>query len=324
MQAPYNYVLPPGKSLGLKVVHSDGRPEFKNADGFLWDLTPGGETVAQNWSPDPLDGGGLHLWAWAQGEIWYSSIWRSDDVLWLVVEYETAEAVEMRGMVKVPKCLTVAISADRAEVAEFIRHYTPEVEKKELSFFESRTVGDLTTVAVGVGGWVVAGDYCEIRAGDASIVCAGAYCSITAGNAYPLGDIMTKVTAGKGSRVYAADEGNVEVGDDGIAQVGNCGLAKAGDRGRAIAGTDGLAIVGRDGEALVGEGGIGRAGENSKIHISWYDGERDRVRTRILYVGEDEIKPDTFYGVGANGDVKEVADTERVSHFYSFYYGRDI
>lgn len=82
-----NYKLLPGRSLGLKVVYSDGRPEYDPAPkDFRWNLELGGITKAPDWIEEAVAENGLHVWHWAQGNPHLSSLWRKNPI-WLAVEY---------------------------------------------------------------------------------------------------------------------------------------------------------------------------------------------------------------------------------------------
>lgn len=169
-----NYVLLEGKSLGLKVAYEDGKPESWYApEGFRWNLTLGGETVAPDWDPEPVCGGGLHVWEWAQGNIRASSIWYRPDVIWTAVEYETASTVDLKEEIKVPKCKTVAVSSDRKEVISFIQGLTPE--EKRGPVLDALVVeaeegiaiaGDGRAAVAGKGGAAIAGRYGLAIAGE--------------------------------------------------------------------------------------------------------------------------------------------------------------
>lgn len=237
-----NYKLPPGRSLGLKVVYPDGRPELWFLEDFRWSLELGGTTEALEWESSQHWDGGLHVWEWAQGFLGISGLWRDRDPegVWLAVEYDTSSAVVRGRRTKVPKYRIIAFGGDKKEVVSFIKDHTPE-EKRGLFLFEERTV----------------------------------------------------------------EEGDVEVGDGGIAIVRGKGTAKAGPYGTAFAGNGGTAIAGGWGRAEAGEGGTAmlwlegtaKAGAGGKL-ISLY-------HSREYLIGENGVKPDTFYTFDVSGNPVE-------------------
>lgn len=248
-----SYVLPEGCNLGLKVVHGNGKPEsWRAAIGFRWNLTLGGWTEAPDWKLAQKCGGGLHLWEWAQGDLRASKIWLRPDVIWLAVEYESSEAVDLNGKIKVPKCRTVAVSPDKMEIVSFIKHHTP-AEKQGLFLFDGKTVEE--------------GD---VEVGDGNT-------AITKGNG-------TAVAGWLGTAI-AGDGGSAFVGMGGVAVAGHKGFAYVGERGVASAGDKGVASVGPDGKAKAGVGG--------KLVFRYWD--------QTFYVGQNGIKPDTFYELNGSG-----------------------
>jgi hypothetical protein len=74
--------------------------------------------------------------------------------------------------------------------------------------------------------------------------------------------------------------------------------ATAGDMGTATAGDGGTATAGDRGTAKSGPVGI--------IVIRWWDAKAVRFRLAVGYVGEDGIKPDTFYQCDDAGKLIEV------------------
>jgi hypothetical protein len=57
---------------------------------------------------------------------------------------------------------------------------------------------------------------------------------------------------------------------------------------------------------MVGESGTAKTGSVGIIAVRWYDDEHERYRLTVGYVGEDGIKPDTFYRAEKNGKLVEV------------------
>ena len=87
-------------------------------------------------------------------------------------------------------------------------------------------------------------------------------------------------------------------GDAGHASAtGHAGHASATGRyGHASA-------TGYDGHASAGQNGRSRSAEGGIISILWHDGKRPRIA--VGYIGEDGIKPNTWYEV-VNGKLTEV------------------
>lgn len=284
------YVIPEGKHLGLKVVFPGGKPEYLLAPEEFkgWNLVPGGETEAFDWYPSLVCGGGLHLWAWAQGDLSVSAIWGRSDVLWLAVEYEASSAVDLGGKVKVPKCKTLAVSSDRKEIVSFIKLHTPP-EKQGLFFFEERIVeeGD---VEVGDGGTAISlSGVAKARAGFAGRA------EVASGSAHA-GNRGTAIVQGNGIAI-ARDKGYAKAGDNGIAIVGAAGLAEVGDGGSAQAGPNGKAKAGNRGRArIVGGGGTAEVGANGAAAAGV--GSRICFQGLEFFVGQEGIEPDTFYELG--------------------------
>ena len=93
----------------------------------------------------------------------------------------------------------------------------------------------------------------------------------------------------------AGESGTATAGESGTATAGNYGTATAGYRGTATAGYRGTATAGYRGTATAGNYGTATAGESGEIRIQYYDSKANRYRTKVGYVGEDGIKPETKY-----------------------------
>lgn len=257
------YKVPPGYALGLAVVYADGTPVLDTH----WNLEVGATIT-----------GCLQLWAWGQGVTLSSNICHRSDTVWMAVEYEIASAEPLEEGIKVPQGKIVFLEKTtgdsppytkaRSSAATFIWKHAPPEEAAQTCFAKAE-VGEYDMVAVG--------DFGEAIAGVGGCATVGNY-------------------------------GNALAGDKGYAHAGEGGFAQAGDRGEAIAGAGGVAIAGHKGRALVGKGGTAIAGDGSWVRvgvggmgkagvggvlylaIGEYEGGY-----RTLHVGEDGIKPYTYY-----------------------------
>jgi hypothetical protein len=118
--------------------------------------------------------------------------------------------------------------------------------------------------------------------------------------------LQARAPAGK-----AITKGTATAGDRGTATAGDRGTATAGDRGTATAGDRGTATAGDSGTATAGDRGTAKTGDLGVVAIRWWDRKAadgaGRFRVAIGYVGEDVIKPNTFYVVDEAGKLIEKA-----------------
>jgi hypothetical protein len=103
----------------------------------------------------------------------------------------------------------------------------------------------------------------------------------------------------------AGSYGTATAGYRGTATAGSYGTATAGDGGTATAGYRGTATAGDGGTATAGYRGTATAGFRGEIRVRWWDGQADRYRTAIAYVGEDGIVAGRKYRCEA-GKIVEV------------------
>ena len=98
-----------------------------------------------------------------------------------------------------------------------------------------------------------------------------------------------------------------QIGSSGdSARIGSSGdsaqIGSSGDSAR-IAATGEKAVI-----ACAGRGTKAKAGPDGVIALSWFDETADRPRISVAYVGEDGIKPDTFYRLDEAGAFVEADD----------------
>lgn len=260
-----NYIRPEGCSLGLKVVYPDGSTRHSHIwnNQFRWSITPGGWTEAHDWDPTPKSEGGLHVWAWARGNRDASDLWDTMGVLWLAVEYDD------RGSVKTGYRETELKVRKAKTVA------VSNDRREVINFIRAHTPKEKQGPLI----------YEEqiVEEGDATV------------EGYGVAIVRGKGTARVGDYGVAKALGN-----GGIAVAGSHGRAVVGDGGTATAGYAGTAVAGDGGTASVGTGGSAKAGEGGKLEIMWY--KEGNHYTKTLFVGQDGIKPDTFYGLDGDGN----------------------
>lgn len=121
--------------------------------------------------------------------------------------------------------------------------------------------------------------------------------------------------------IAEAEEGSYKIavaGEYGKALVGFRGAALVDRKGVAIAGREGIAIVaGSWGHAIAGDLGVAianffstaQAGQKGEIHIRYFDIKTQRCRTKIGYIGENELKPNTPYRLNDQHEFEEVRDS---------------
>jgi len=296
-------------SLVLRVC----RPDFTSYGGFTWPSEIGAEVFAYDWHHNKACGNGLHGWQYGHGNHACAKYWEDPDAKWLVLEVRSSDIVMLDGKCKFPSA-RVRFIGSKAEAADFIIANEPNALASAV-IGACRQVGKGEAVQVAALGTAIASDGGTARAGAFGTAIAG-HCGTAVTDCYG------KSIAGDEGTAIAGYRGTAEVGDDGTAMVdsygkakaGKDGVARAGDGGKAEVGDGGTAEVSHYGEARAGDGGTAKAGENGtamagnygEIHIKWWDDDAQRYRTKIGYVGEDGIKPDTAYRLNGNHEFEEV------------------
>ncbi|NLC23632.1 MAG: hypothetical protein GX776_04060 [Oxalobacter sp.] len=136
------------------------------------------------------------------------------------------------------------------------------------------------------------------------------------------GNCATAATSGNASQSYSSGYYSraAASGNNSIAEaMGNCSAAAAAGNNcvaeamgsyskSAVSGNGSMASAsGRESIAVVaGLYGKAKAGENGAFALPWRDGRQIRITVGV--VGENGIKPDTWYRVNSLGQLVEVTD----------------
>jgi hypothetical protein len=289
---------------------------------FLWPDQVGAIVKSETWNPEPDCGGGLHGLVGGNGGT--DLLCQHLDAVWYAFESvdekgnpSDAEAVVIDGQKgKCHRAIIRTIGTRDEATAWLVKAGCPQVA------YSTITVGDFTTGT--------AGDRSKVTAGVASTASAGYYSTVaadTCGNAIArdyseatVGRFGTAISGDK-SEATADDYGIALAGHHGTAKAGAYGTAKTGDYGTSTVGNWGTAIAGNNGTATAGYGGTAIAGLPGYNHAGYNgtaiadcngmaivgnDGKakgkdystlifQDGQNVRTAIVGQNGIKPDTFY-----------------------------
>jgi hypothetical protein len=240
------------------------KPDMTSYNGFVWPKE--GPVECPDWDPKPQCGNGLHgaLWGEGDGALFNSN----DDAVWQVVEID--EWVKLGGKVKFPRG-NVVHTGTRLSATSFIRENgakgTVIGDFVTVGNREIASTGDLGTAIAGVFGTAVSCYNGTAKTGDFGIATVG-------------------------------DRGSAISGDYGIATAGKRAIATVGDCGSATAGDYGIATAGNHGTATAGNHGTAAAGANGIIQIKYFD--KNRIRMKVGYIGEDGLEPNVKYKLNDN------------------------
>ncbi len=260
---------------------------------FVWPRE--GPVSCNDWDPTPKCGHGLHGALRGEGDGRMFN-WE-DDAVWMVVEVESSEVVDLGGKVKFPRG-NVILAGSRDEAIALMQELYPH----SVVIGGTATAGDDGTATAGYRGTATAGDYGTATAGYRGTATAGYRGTATAGDdgtatagddgTATAGDYGT-ATAGYRGTATAGDYGTATAGYYGTATAGYRGTATAGDYGTATAGDDGTATAGDYGTATAGDYGTATAGDDGTIVIKYWNGKR--YKFKIGYIGEDNLEPNKPY-----------------------------
>jgi hypothetical protein len=262
-------------------------PDGSSYNGFSgWKLDVGARTEAPDWRPTADCGNGLHCNADGLGD--WSLLSSDAGAILGIVRYDPALAVDLEGKIKAPWMETVMTTrtASRASIMGFIAGQARQRIAEAVA-------GASTASAAGYGGHASA-------AGSRGHASAAGY----GGHASAAGYGGHASAAGYGGHASAAGDGGhaSAAGDGGHASA-------AGDGGHASAAGD-HAIA-----AALGIQGAAQAAETGAIMLAAY-GQWNGKAYPLLAVfagmvgqtyGSTTVKPNTLYGLKADGSLFEVA-----------------
>ncbi len=203
-----DYTLPAGKALVLRVIHADR----SSSRGFVWPEV-GGIAKAPDWDPEPVCGGGLHGWLWAQGSVNGSGAdWGFTEAgaIWLVLEVNVADVVAIDGgqKVKFPEAL-VLFAGRASECSDFIsKHLVGQIAQGLVA--GTATAGYRGTATAGDRGTATAGHSGTATAGHSGTATAGHRGTATAGDSGSI--LLRRWHAKKDKYVWVVGE----IGEDGL------------------------------------------------------------------------------------------------------------
>lgn len=170
------------------------------------------------------------------------------------------------------------------------------IEEQKIGYVIEKGSGQ--KVVVGHYGKAITDEYGISISGDFGVSVSGYKGKSISGYAgESIGSFDSEAITGNYGKATARNFSKATAGLFGMAQVDSWGIAIAGENGIAIAGEESIAIVGEYGKA--------KAGYNSQIQLHY---KVKRVpKVKILYTGDNDIKPDVFYQI-VNGEVEMVGN----------------
>ncbi len=277
--------------------------DMTSKKGFVW---PDVGEVAEcpDWKPIAECGNGLHGWLYGQGDHDCSN-YLSADSKWLVVEVVLADVVMLGGKCKFPRG-TVKFIGTMTEAAAYLREHEPMAR-------EVAVIG--ATISVDCEQCAIAGALSTLTGGYRSTL-TGGYCStltggndstLTGGNRSTLtgGDDST-LTGGYCSTLTGGDGSTLTGGNDSTLTGGNRSTLTGGDRSTLTGGDDSTLTGGYCSTLTGGDDSTLTGGDGSELRIRYWDGNAERWRTVIGYVGEDGLQPCVPYRLDENHKFVEV------------------
>ena len=158
------------RALMLRTCDAD----MSSFGGFAWPRK--GYVAAPDWDPREVCGGGLHGLLWGHGNC--ALIPRGNGQVWMVVEVDAREVVDLGGKVKVPRG-RVLYAGDQVTATQWIEREAPEGKRGGCHLITH--AGDYGTATAGDHGTATAGDYGTATAGYGGTATAGEGGTATAG-----------------------------------------------------------------------------------------------------------------------------------------------
>src|SRR5271157_3753817 len=264
-------------ALFLRTCNSN----FTSYINFQYPNEVGAIVSAPDWDPKPECGNGLHGLLNGNGDS--SLLSREESAIWMVVEANIEECIDLNGKYKFPKCSIKYIGKREDTVKYLVQQGCTGVH------FSTNTGGDGSTNTGGDGSKNTGGDESKNIGRDSSKNTGGDSSKNTGGDSSKnTGGYRSKNTGGN----YSTNTGghcSTNTGGNDSTNIGRDRSTNTGGYGSTNTGGYGSTNTGGNGSTVCG-------GENSKLILSYYDGRRSR--SVVGYVGEDGIEANVKYKLG--------------------------
>ncbi len=284
---PWDQIEDAEKALVIRTCAAD----MTAHSNFKWPES--GLVECPDWSPRAACGNGLHGLMDGFGD--WSLTSSAIDAKWLLVEVARAECVELDGKVKFPRGNVIFAGSMADAMTKMSDHQIKLLLAAAKGPSTAETVSDEDDSRLAASGYASS----LAASGYDSRLAASGYASRLAasGNASRLaasGNDSRLAASGNDSRLAAS--GN----DSSLAASGNdSSLAASGNASRLAASGKNSVVAG------AGYRCRGSAGEGGVIALTWWDEKAERPRVSVAYVGENGIKPNTFYSLDDKGKFVE-------------------
>jgi hypothetical protein len=174
------------------------RSPASEANGFVWPSEIGAIVTAPDWNPAAVCGGGLHGLRPGQQE---PGVWATgSDAVWIVCAYDTTEAVDLGGKMKVPRCRVELVVAATDGAATAVPEWLRQRGITDAGYASTLTGGDDSTLTGGNRSTLTGGDDSTLTGGNRSTLTGGNRSTLTGGNRSTLtGGYASTLTGGDDS-----------------------------------------------------------------------------------------------------------------------------
>ena len=274
-------------SLVLRTCNAD----MTSHGGFVWPTE--GPVQCDDWSDEPVCGGGLFGLLWGEGNGRRLS-WDAD-AKWLAVRVLLDDVVWVGGE-KVKYPLGIVEHCGNQETAT---RYIAEHGGS------GRAIVGLSLVS-GNSGQSVSGDSGQSVSGNSGKSVSGdGGKSVSGDGGQSVSGDTGQSVSGDGGKSLSGNSGKSVSGDSGQSVSGNSGQSVSGNSGQSVSGYSGQSVSGDSGQSVSGYSGQSESGNSGILCISYWDTQDQRERLAIAYVGENGIEANTPYKLNDAHDFEE-------------------
>jgi hypothetical protein len=283
--------------------------DLKSHGGFQWPAS--GYVEAPDFKPTEHCGNGLHGLLDGEGD-WDLMNWEFDAKA-MIVETDRSQIINLSGKVKFQSGIVKKV----ASLAELLCSFVCDSAKIRKQVQEIKKAAGIETAASGHSSMLAAsGDSSKLAASGhySKLAASGHYSKLAASGHYSKlaasGDSSKLAASGDSSQLAASGHYSKLAASGHSSQLAASGdysqLAASGHSSQLAASGhySQLAASGHYSVVMAASKGcIAKVGKDGAIALRWNQGDKPRIA--VAYVGENGIKPNTFYRLNENGEFVE-------------------